>query len=76
MCDLLISDIKRLENKVHIVMSGLEENPGCVFCQIVAGKLESKIVRDFEAEGILVFKDIRPASDVHLLAIPKKHIDW
>ena len=57
-------------------MSDFDENPGCVFCQIVAGKLESNIVQDYETDGILVFKDIRPASDVHLLAIPKNHMDW
>ena len=46
-------------------------NPNCIFCQIVQGKLDAQIVADYQDENILVFKDHRPASDVHLLAIPK-----
>lgn len=46
----------------------------CVFCDIIAGQLsESKI--EFENENLVIIKDIRPASDFHYLAVPKKHID-
>ena len=45
----------------------------CIFCQIVAGKIPADIV--FEDEQILVFKDIQPRAAVHLLAIPKIHIE-
>ncbi|AJS57696.1 histidine triad nucleotide-binding protein [Paenibacillus sp. IHBB 10380] len=45
----------------------------CLFCKIVEGSIPSKKV--FENENILVFHDIVPAAPVHVLIIPKKHID-
>jgi histidine triad (HIT) family protein len=44
----------------------------CIFCQIVEGKIPSKIV--YEDEDILAFHDIAPAAPTHVLVIPKKHI--
>jgi histidine triad (HIT) family protein len=46
--------------------------PGCLFCNIVAGKTPAEIVHD--SEHVLAFKDIRPAAPVHALVIPKVHI--
>jgi len=45
----------------------------CIFCKIVAGDIPSQKV--YEDDDLLVFKDINPVAPVHLLAIPKKHID-
>lgn len=45
----------------------------CIFCQIVTHKLPADIV--FEDEDLAVFKDINPDAPVHLLIVPKKHID-
>lgn len=45
----------------------------CLFCKIVAGDIPADIV--FEDDQILVFKDINPRAAVHLLVIPKVHID-
>lgn len=51
-----------------------ENEAKCIFCKIVRGEMpETKIV--FESEAVIVFKDIRPASDFHYLAVPKQHID-
>ena len=44
----------------------------CLFCKIVAGDIPAEIV--YDDEQILVFKDINPRADVHLLAIPKIHL--
>lgn len=44
----------------------------CIFCKIVAGELPSKKV--FENDEIIAFHDIQPASPIHVLIIPKKHI--
>jgi len=44
----------------------------CLFCKVAKGKLESDIV--YEDDHILVFKDIYPKADVHLLMVPKEHI--
>jgi histidine triad (HIT) family protein len=43
----------------------------CVFCDIVAG--EAPAERVFEDELTLAFLDTAPASDGHVLVIPKRH---
>jgi len=44
----------------------------CLFCRIVAGELPSDIVHS--TESTLAFKDINPASPLHVLVIPRRHI--
>lgn len=44
----------------------------CLFCKIVRGEIPSRKV--YEDEDILAFHDIRPATAVHFLIIPKLHI--
>jgi len=45
----------------------------CLFCKIINKEVPSEIV--FEDEKFLVFKDINPQAPVHLLIIPKEHIE-
>jgi histidine triad (HIT) family protein len=45
----------------------------CLFCRIVRKEIKSEIV--FENNSVLIFKDIYPKAPVHLLVIPKKHIN-
>ena len=45
----------------------------CLFCKIIAGDIPSSKV--YEDEQIFAFKDINPQADVHLLVIPKIHIE-
>ncbi|MES2037033.1 MAG: histidine triad nucleotide-binding protein [Pseudomonadota bacterium] len=45
----------------------------CIFCKIAAKQIPSASV--YEDEDLLAFKDINPAAPVHLLIIPKVHID-
>ena len=45
----------------------------CLFCKIVAGDIPADKI--YEDEQVLVFKDINPQADTHLLMIPKTHID-
>ena len=52
-------------------MSQVNEN--CIFCKIVT-KQETKTQVLFENERLVIFRDIKPASDHHYLAIPKVHI--
>jgi len=44
----------------------------CIFCQIVAGKIPSKIL--YQDEEVIAFRDINPQAPTHILIIPKKHI--
>lgn len=45
----------------------------CVFCKIINKEIEAEIV--YEDEDILAFKDIHPQAPVHILVIPKRHIE-
>ena len=44
----------------------------CIFCKIIKGEIPSSKV--YEDEEILAFNDINPATPIHVLVIPKKHI--
>lgn len=44
----------------------------CVFCDIVAGQVDAKVV--YQDDKIIAFRDHAPKAPVHLLVIPKKHI--
>ncbi len=46
---------------------------GCVFCGIVKKEINAKIV--FEDNKILAFDDIKPQAPVHVVVMPKYHID-
>ncbi|HWU84682.1 MAG TPA: histidine triad nucleotide-binding protein [Rhodocyclaceae bacterium] len=45
----------------------------CIFCKIVEGKIPAKKV--YEDADLLAFHDINPAAPVHVLVIPKQHIE-
>jgi histidine triad (HIT) family protein len=45
----------------------------CVFCRIINHELPSQVVT--ENEQALVIKDIKPEAPIHLLVIPKKHVN-
>ena len=44
----------------------------CIFCKIIKGEIPSKKV--YDDDKIIVFMSIDPATDGHLLVVPKKHI--
>lgn len=43
----------------------------CIFCKIIKGDLPSKTI--FEDEVIKIIMNINPATDGHLLVLPKEH---
>jgi histidine triad (HIT) family protein len=45
----------------------------CIFCKIADGEIPAKIV--YEDERILCFHDLEPQAPVHVLLIPKKHLE-
>lgn len=45
----------------------------CLFCKIVNGEIPSTKV--YEDDYLYAFNDINPQAPVHVLIIPKKHID-
>jgi len=44
----------------------------CIFCKIINGDFNTEFV--YENEHAVVFKDINPKADTHLLVVPRKHI--
>ena len=45
----------------------------CIFCKIIAGEIPSAKV--YENELVYAFRDINPQAPVHVLVVPKCHID-
>ena len=45
----------------------------CLFCKIVAGEIPATKV--YEDDRLIAFNDINPQAPMHVLVIPKRHID-
>ncbi len=48
-------------------------DPGCVFCQIVAGRREASLV--WQDELCVAFGSIHPLAPGHLLIVPRRHVE-
>ena len=45
----------------------------CIFCKIIKKEIPSNIV--YESDDIIAFRDVNPIAPVHILVIPKKHLN-
>jgi len=45
----------------------------CIFCKIVKGEIPSNKV--YENDEFLAFHDINPKAPIHILIIPKEHVE-
>jgi histidine triad (HIT) family protein len=45
----------------------------CIFCKIVAGEIPAKIVH--ESDSLIAFEDVNPVAPLHILVVPRKHIE-
>ena len=45
----------------------------CIFCKIAQKEIPSSLV--YEDEQVVAFKDLEPQAPVHVLVIPKKHVE-
>ena len=45
----------------------------CLFCRVIAGEIPADIVR--QDERCVAFRDINPQAPVHVLVVPREHID-
>ena len=45
----------------------------CIFCKIINGDFGTEFV--YENEHAVVFKDINPQADTHLLVVPRLHVE-
>ena len=45
----------------------------CLFCKIITGEIPAEL--KFQDEQVIAFADINPQAPVHLLIIPKLHVE-
>ena len=45
----------------------------CIFCKIINGDFGTEFV--YENDYAVVFKDINPKADIHLLVVPRLHVE-
>ena len=45
----------------------------CLFCKIVTGDIPADVV--YSDDDVLAFRDINPRAPIHVLVIPKEHLD-
>lgn len=48
-------------------------DPNCIFCKIVQKEVPAEFV--YEDDDFAVFKDANPSAPVHLLMVPKEHLE-
>lgn len=46
---------------------------GCIFCKIIKGEIPGKFI--YRDDEIVAFHDINPKAPVHVLVVPKKHLE-
>jgi len=45
----------------------------CIFCRIVAGEIPATLV--FSDDSVVAFRDVNPQAPVHVLVVPRTHVD-
>lgn len=50
-----------------------EKSKECIFCKVIQGTLPSQKI--FETDRVCAFRDISPQAPVHILIVPKEHVD-
>ena len=45
----------------------------CIFCKIIAGEMAADVL--FQDQRAIAFRDINPQAPVHILVIPREHIE-
>ena len=49
------------------------QDPSCIFCKIASGETKAEVV--LEDERVVAFRDINPVAPLHVLVIPREHIE-
>jgi len=45
----------------------------CTFCKIISGEIPTEFL--YQDEEMVAFRDIKPKAPVHILIVPKRHIE-
>ncbi|XP_067644798.1 adenosine 5'-monophosphoramidase HINT3 [Eurosta solidaginis] len=59
---------------IKFILTDFSNMRPCIFCEISAGRQPNTII-EVETKEFVIFKDIKPASTYHYLAVPKRHIE-
>jgi histidine triad (HIT) family protein len=51
----------------------VSDTTDCLFCRIVAGEIPADVVHNTELA--VAFRDLNPQAPVHVLVVPRRHID-
>ncbi len=46
---------------------------GCIFCKIMSGEVKTEFL--YESKTVVAFADLNPVARVHILIVPRRHID-
>lgn len=49
------------------------DSDDCLFCRIIRGEIPADVVA--EGESWIAFRDIQPQAPVHVLVIPRRHVE-
>lgn len=52
---------------------GCMSDQDCLFCKIVTGDVPADVVH--QSDSVLAFRDIEPQAPVHVLVIPRNHLE-
>ena len=58
---------------IYVLITGYRMAADCIFCKIIGREISSNII--FEDEKIVAFKDVNPQAPVHIVIIPREHIN-
>lgn len=45
----------------------------CIFCKLASKEIATKVV--YEDEDVFAFNDMEPQAPIHILFVPKKHVE-
>ena len=45
----------------------------CLFCKITQKEISADLL--YESDSVIAFPDINPSKDIHILVVPKKHVE-
>ena len=68
----MLPKIKWLAKETHLRIKYMTTSD-CLFCKIIRGEVKSQFLK--ETQKAVAFADINPVADVHILIVPKKHIN-
>ena len=68
----MLKKAKFLIKEAHLRIKYMKAKD-CIFCKIIAGEIKIKLIA--ENDNVIVFNDVNPISAVHILIVPKRHIE-